>query len=248
MAYGILAKTISLKGLNGDWIRAYFAYPLTDKQVGSVIVNHHAPGWDDATKEITRRFAYYGYAAICPHLYHREGPDLLPEDAAAKAREQGGVPDERYLGDAKGALEFLRAQPGSNKKAAVIGYCSGGRQAYLAACNLDIDAAVVCYGGMITGELPKEIPFKHMKPIIDQTKNIKCPILGLFGNDDMFPTPDQVNQIENELKAHSKDYEFYRYDGAGHAFFAVDRPSYRPEAANDGWNKIFDFFERNLKP
>jgi carboxymethylenebutenolidase len=78
------------------------------------------------------------------------------------------------------------------------------------------------------------------------TRDLNCPVLGLFGNDDQNPNPEMVNQIEAELKQHNKRYEFHRYDGAGHAFWYYDRPAYRPEAAMDAWNKVFTFFEQNL--
>ena len=73
-----------------------------------------------------------------------------------------------------------------------------------------------------------------------------CPLLGLFGNDDQFPNPEQVDELEEALKAAGKTYEFHRYDGAGHAFFSVDRPAYRPEAAVDGWQRIFEWYGRYL--
>ena len=81
---------------------------------------------------------------------------------------------------------------------------------------------------------------------IDLTKDLSCPLLGLFGNEDQSPTPEQVDQHEQELKNHNKDYEFHRYDNAGHGFFYYDRPPYRQEQAVDGWNKIFAFLEKNL--
>jgi len=78
------------------------------------------------------------------------------------------------------------------------------------------------------------------------TPSMRCPLLGIFGNDDANPDPEQVNRIEAELRKHGKDYEFHRYDGAGHGFFAADRPNYRPEQAVDGWQKVFAFFARHL--
>ena len=81
-----------------------------------MIVIHHAPGWDEATKEIARRFAYHGYLAISPNLYHRFGPDLAPDDAAAAARAGGWVTTEQFLGDAAGALRYLRELPVSNRE------------------------------------------------------------------------------------------------------------------------------------
>ena len=81
---------------------------------------------------------------------------------------------------------------------------------------------------------------------IDLTAKLCCPLLGLFGNDDENPNRDQVNRTEAVLKKLGKTYEFYRYDGAGHAFFNAARPAYRPEQALDGWNKVFSFFHKHL--
>ena len=81
---------------------------------------------------------------------------------------------------------------------------------------------------------------------IDYTKDLDAPLLGLFGNDDQFPTPEEVDLHEAELKKYGKDYEFHRYDGAGHGFFYYHTPMYRPEQAMDGWNKVFTFFGQHL--
>ena len=81
----------------------------------------------------------------------------------------------------------------------------------------------------------------------DLTRDLTCPILGLFGNDDSSPTPEQVNQHEVELKKHGKTYEFHRYDGAGHGFFYYDRAGYRQTQAVDGWQKVFAFLEKYLR-
>jgi carboxymethylenebutenolidase len=82
---------------------------------------------------------------------------------------------------------------------------------------------------------------------IDYAKDLSCPLLGLFGNDDRNPSPEQVNQLEEDLKKLGKDYEFHRYDGAGHAFWSYDRGAYRPEQAMDAWDKTFAFFSKNLQ-
>jgi carboxymethylenebutenolidase len=82
---------------------------------------------------------------------------------------------------------------------------------------------------------------------IDFTKDLSAPILGLFGNEDKSPTPEQVNQHEAELKKHGKNYEFHRYDGAGHGFFYYDRPAYRQQQAMDGWAKVEAFFDKHLR-
>jgi carboxymethylenebutenolidase len=234
-------KNMHLTGHGGATINAYQALPDGDGPFPGVLVIHHMPGWDSATKEITRRFAAAGYNAICPNLYSREGLDADPDDAAAAARAGGGVPDEQFVGDAGAAIDALRGLPTSNGKVGVIGYCSGGRHAFLTAVSLPVDAAVDCYGAFVVGPLPDGFPLK-IGPIVDRTPDLRCPLLGLFGLDDQFPSPEQVDQLESALKASGKTYEFHRYEGAGHAFFSVNRTAFRPEAALDGWERIFAWF------
>ena len=240
-----MAETITITGHGGDQIEAYFARPLAPGPFGGVVVIHHMPGYDEGTKEITRKFAAHGYNAICVNLYTREAPGASPDDAAAAARALGGVPDERLVGDVLGAVTYLRAQPNSNGKAGTIGYCSGGRQSFLAAVSLELDAAVDCYGAFIVGEIPAGMPLK-VTPIVDKTPSLSCPLLGLFGEDDSYPSPAQVAELEEALKANGKTYEFHSYPNTGHSFFSVNRPAYRVEAANDGWEKIFAFYGKYL--
>ena len=92
--------------------------------------------------------------AVCPNLYYREAPGASPDDAAAASRAPGGVPDDRLVGDVGGAMAYLRARPASNGKVGTIGYCSGGRQSFLAGVSLPLDAAVDCYGAFVVGTPP----------------------------------------------------------------------------------------------
>lgn len=239
------AQTITFAGHAGDRVEAYLAQPIDDGRRGGVVVIHHMPGYDRATKEIVRRFAELGYDAICPNLYFREAPRAAPDDAAATARAQGGVPDERLVGDVGAAAEHLRSLASSNGTVGVIGYCSGGRQSVLAACELELQAAVDCYGAFVVGTPPEGLPIK-VTNLIDRLPKLTAPLLGLFGNDDQHPSPDQVNELDEILTEHGKPHEFHRYDDAGHAFFSVDRPSYRVAAANDGWERIESFYAVHL--
>jgi carboxymethylenebutenolidase len=240
----LIAETVHFAGHAGDPIEAYAARPLTEGRRGGVVLIHHLPGYDRETKEFARRFADAGYDAVCPNLYSRVGTDVSPDDAAAAVRAEGGVSDEQVMGDVAASLAYLRGLDSSNGKVGTIGHCSGGRQNYLVAATLPTDAAVLCYPGLIVGESPPQLP--TMVPLIDRTPQIACPILGLFGNDDQFPTPAQVDEIEHALREAGKDYEFHRYDGAGHGFFSPDKTSYRVEAVLDGWDRIWTFFAKNL--
>jgi carboxymethylenebutenolidase len=209
------------------------------------VVIHHMPGYDASTKEMVRRFAAEGYAALCPNLYSREAPGASPDDAAAAVRAAGGVPDERLVGDVEGAAAYLKALDNANGKIGVIGHCSGGRQTFLVGCSLPVDAAVDCYGAFVVNEPPAGMP-ATMQPLLGLAPRLSAPLLGIFGAEDKFPAPEETAVLAAELDRLGKEHEFHTYDGAGHAFFAVDRPSYRPEAAKDGWAKILDFYGRHL--
>jgi len=244
----MLAETVTIAGDNGDEIEAYSARTLQPGPVGGVVVIHHLPGYDRQTKEFARAFAAGGLNAVMPNLYYREAPGADPDDAMAAARAKGmiPVPDERIVGDVAGAAAYLRGLGNSNGKVGVIGHCSGGRQSFLAAVSLPLDAAVDCYGGFVVGTPPEGHPLHGVAPLVERTGDLSCPLLGLFGNDDSAPSPQDVAELEAALKANRKTYEFHSYDGAGHAFLQVDRPNYRPEAAVDAWRHIWDFYGRYL--
>jgi carboxymethylenebutenolidase len=245
MSDSLTATTVRISGHGGDEIEAYLARPQGETPRGGVVVIHHMPGYDRGSKEIVRRFAELGYDAICPNLYFREAPGAAPDDAAAVARAQGGVPDARLIGDVGAAAAYLRALDTSNGKAGVIGYCSGGRQSVLAACNLDLDAAVDCYGAFVTGTPGAGFPLK-VTNLVDQLPGLRTPLLGLFGAEDQYPSPEQVAELEQILTENGKDFEFHSYEGAGHGFFSPDRPSYNVAAANDGWERITAFYGKHL--
>jgi carboxymethylenebutenolidase len=240
-----MAETISITGHGGEPIEAYLARPLGPGPYGGVVLIHHMPGYDRESKEATRRFAAEGYLCLCPNLHHHDAPGASPDDAAAASRAAGMVPDARMLGDVAGAAAHLRSLTSSNGKVGAIGYCSGGRQAFIAACRLDLDAAVDCYGGfgMDHGPEGENGRLWGLGPL---APDLNCPLLGLFGNDDGRPSPEDVAALEKILSDRGKSYEFHSYDGAGHAFFSVDRPAYRPEAAVDGWRRILAFYGRHL--
>ncbi|MBX6383734.1 MAG: dienelactone hydrolase family protein [Microbispora sp.] len=245
MTDAMWAGTVTVTGHEGAELEAYAARPLDSGPHGGVVVIHHMPGYDEATKEIVRKFAAHGYAAVCPNLYSREGAGVSPDDQAAAARAKGGVPDEQLVGDVAGAADYLKSLEHANGKIGVIGYCSGGRQAFLAACSLQIDAAVDCYGAFVVGEPPAESPLR-VRPLISLAGNLSCPLLGLFGADDRYPSPEEVGVLSAELDKLGKEHEFHIFPDAGHAFFATDRSSYRPAAAVEGWKKVFAFFGRHL--
>lgn len=237
--------TTTVVGHGGDVIEAYAATPTAPTGAGGVVVIHHMPGFDEACKEIVRRFASWGYAAVAPNLHHRDAPGAASDDAAAANRAAGGVPDEQLLGDASGAVDHLRAVAGTNGRVGTVGFCSGGRQSVLAGAGLDVDAVVCCYGAFMLAEPPAEMSLPPMS-LRDRLGTLTAPVLGLFGAEDSYPSPAEVAELDQILTAQGTPHTFHSYDGAGHAFFAVDRPSYRVAAAVAGWERIADFYREHL--
>lgn len=243
---GMLAETVVYPGDEDTLINAYFARPLGAGPFPAMILIHHMPGWDEWYREATRRFAHHGYLALSPNFYYRYGHGT-PEDVAAKVRAEKGIADAQVLGDVAGALAYLRELPYCSGKVGIFGTCSGGRHAYLAACRVaGLDAAIDCWGGRVVMN-QEELTEKQPVAPIDYTADLACPLLGLFGEEDSNPPPEQVAQHEQALQQHNKDYEFHMYPNAGHGFFYHDRPAYRQEQAVDGWQKIFAFLQKHLQ-
>ena len=242
---GILAEMVLFDGHDEDQISGYLARPVGAGPFPGIIVIHAAPGYVSHFKEVALKFASAGYIAIAPNLHHREGPGD-PEDVGSDVREAGGVPDDRCIGDIEGSLSLLQSLTYYSGKIGVIGYCSGGRQVYLVACNIpSLDAAIDCYGGnVVTGS--EDLTGRQPVAPIDLTADMNCPILGLFGADDPSPSPEDTKATELALKRNGKIYEFHTYENAGHAFFADYRPNYRQHAAVDGWERVFSWFSKYL--
>ena len=239
------AEITTFTGGNGDTIHAYVASPVTDGKRGGIVLIHHLPGWDEFYQEFTERLARHGYDVICPDLYCRYGHGT-PDDVTAKVRADGGVHDDSVVADGAAALAWLKALPTNNGKVGIIGSCSGGRHSMLVASLVPGFSAVVdLWGGGVVAAADQLTPARPVAPI-DYTAQLDLPILGLFGNDDQGPSPEQVDLHEAELKKQGKNYEFHRYDGAGHGFFYYHAPLYRQEQAMDGWGKVFQFFSDNL--
>ena len=242
----MIAETISIPGHNGQPVRAYWSRPITDRKVPGIVLIPHMPGWDEWCRETARRFTAHGYSVLCPNIYEDYG-DGTPPEVSARMRQKGMVPDRDVMGDVQGSLGFLRHQVNASGKVGVIGMCSGGRHTFLAAATLEgIDAAVDCWGGGVICRPEDLTPARPIAPA-DLADGIACPLLGIFGNEDRSPTAEEVDELEEILKKLGKNYEFHRYDGAGHGIWYYDKPMYRQEQAMDSWNKVLAFFDRYLK-
>lgn len=247
----IICREIAFKGHRQKTKIAYFAYPDEPGPVPGIVFLHHYPGFTEINIDATRKLANNGFMTICPNLFTQWGPGD-PYEVGKRARRDGGMHDDQTTGDIEGAIDHLTQLPQCNGKIGVIGFCSGGRFSFMAAGRIPekIDAAVDCWGGMvITHGKPSinpKIDLNWAVEPINYAPNIKCPILGIFGNRDTEPSPAQVDETEEILKSLGKSYEFYRYD-ADHAFMDYYRERYQPKEAVDAWDKIITFFNKHLK-
>jgi carboxymethylenebutenolidase len=221
---------------DGD-MRCYIATSAGRAPAPGVVVCMHAPGVDPFIQDIVGRLGKAGFAAIAPDLYHRD--PATDDDPLIR---MGRLRDHLILRDLSAATSYLRGLPQvDRKRVGSIGFCMGGRIAYLhAASDPGLGIAVVFYGGNILvswGDGPS--PF-------ERTADIACPVLGLFGQEDKNPSPADVTRIDEELTRLGKPHEFHSYAGAGHAFLNFTRPSYRPEAAADAWEKCLSALLRYL--
>lgn len=241
----VSARIISFAGGGSDSIHAYVASPDGDSKRPGIVLLHHMPGWDEYYFECAERLARHGYDVICPDLYCRYGHGM-PDDVYARVRSEGGVPDDAVVRDAGAALSWLQAQPNHNGRSAVMGSCSGGRHAVLTASLVSgFDAVVDLWGGGVVTE-GTEATQARPNPPAAFTSQLTAPLLGIFGNEDKSPSPEQVSTHERILQEAGKAYEFHRYDGAGHGFTYYHSPAYRQAQAMDCWEKVFRFLSNRL--
>ena len=245
MVFSTLAESVRFRGHNGDDVDAYYARPLGPGPFPGLVVIHHAPGLDEETMDVTRRMAAHGFATLTPFLYTRESRDADPDTAAKLVRAGGGLRDDQMLGDVAGAVARLRSDVSSSGRIGILGFCSGGRQAYLAACSIPVEAVVDCYGGSVVAGPDRVTPGRPVAPI-DLTAQLSCPVLGIFGGQDPHVPPEHIAAIEARTRTEGKQFEYQVYADAGHAFLGHYHVSYRVEAAVPAWERIFEFLDRTL--
>ena len=244
----VRGEAIELKSGN-DTIRGYLARPSQPNRNPSIVVIHEAFGLVEHIRDIARRFANIGYNALAPDLYTRKGGPSDPGDMAKVMPVMFGKPDAEAVQDLEAAAAHLRGLSGAAAKVGAIGFCSGGRQTLLFACSSDkVDAAVDCWGGFIhRATLDAETTPSRPKPILDMVGQLHCPLFAVFGEEDQNPTVAQSEELRTRAQRGGKDVTIKVYKGAGHAFLADYRPSYREAPAAELWSDAVAFFDKHLK-
>jgi len=243
-AEGLVAgdQQVPVGGVN---VPVYEARPATGKNHPIIVVISEIWGVHEYIKDTTRRFAKAGFYAIAPELFVREGGVGHLTNIQEILKIVLSQKREQTLGDIKAAVDWAQKRPNVKADAVgVTGFCWGGSTTIqVAATNPDMKAAVAWYG-------PPGRPYQGASgPVtgFDLAKDIKIPFLGLFGETDKNPTPEDARKFGEMVRAHNPDVEIVVYPGAGHAFHADYRPSYNKAAAVDGWNRCVGWFNKYLK-
>ncbi len=225
----------------GGSLPAYFARPAKGANFPVVIVNEEIFGVHDYIKDVCRRLAKAGYLAVATEYYARiadlsKMTDVKQIVADVISKE----PDAQYMADADATVTWAAANKGNTDRLAVTGFCRGGRMTWLfAAHHPKVKAAVAWYGPV--GGQPSPIQTATATDYADQ---LRCPLLGLYGGQDQGIPVDAVKAAEAKAKAAKKNVRIVIYPDAPHGFHADYRPSYRKEAAEDGWKRMLAWFKR----
>lgn len=243
---GLTAGAVKVKTKDGKEMDAYRAMPATGTGFGTILVVQEIFGVHAHIADMCRRFAKAGYYAIAPELYFRQGdPKGYTEIPKLIAEIVAKVPDEQVMGDLDACVAFAKGEgKADTAKLGVTGFCWGGRITWLyAAYNPGVKAGVAWYGRVVGDATP----FTPKHPV-DLAKDLKAPVLGLYGGADTGIPNDTVDKMRAALKdgsAAAKKSEIVTYPDMPHAFNADYRPSYRKEAADDGWKRALAWFKAN---
>jgi carboxymethylenebutenolidase len=245
---GLRAEMLTYPGFGGDAVNGYLALPAGAGPHPAMIVIHEAGGLGDHIKDVANRFARLGYVTLGVDLYTREGGPPPMDDLEKLMARLFSMSDERTLGDLEGAADFLRAREDTTDKVGCIGFCMGGRYTLLFACASDrLDAAVDCWGGFVDRATPDERSTEmRPTPPLELAEKLSCPLLAAVGIEDHNPSPDVGAQLRERASVSGQPVRVDVYEGAGHAFFADYRPSYRPEPAALLWDRVVPFLAEHL--
>lgn len=245
------AQELTFTGAGGEQVNGYLVRPRAPGRLPGMIVIHEAGGLNDHIRDVCNRFANTGQVTLGVDLYTREGGPPPPGNMQALFARLFSMRDETVLGDLEGAADLLLARDDVNGKLGCIGFCMGGRYTLLLACSSGkLAAAVDCWGGFIDSATPeRRTTPERPNPPLELASRARCPVYAAVGAEDRNPSPETGERLREALESspHGGESRVEVYEGAGHAFFADYRPTYRPEPAARLWENIVPFLDRHLK-
>jgi carboxymethylenebutenolidase len=245
----VSAEDLVYPGAEGTSVNGYLARPAAGGVHPGMVVIHEAGGLGEHIRDVANRIAALGYVVLAVDLYTREGGPPPMDDLQALMARLFSMPDGRALGDLEGAVDALRARDDVSGRVGCIGFCMGGRYTLLLACASDrLDAAVDCWGGFIDRATPDETSTpERPTPPLQLAEQLHCPLLAAIGAEDHNPSPEIGAQLRERAGASGQPVQVDVYEGAGHAFFADYRPSYRPGPAAELWQRVVPFLDQHLQ-
>jgi carboxymethylenebutenolidase len=218
MAETIIAQDVAL-------VTGYMARPIKEGKYPGIVVIQEWWGLDEHIRDVVRRFARQGYVAIAPDLFHGK----LTNEPSEAQKLSMGLDRARAVRDVQAVVDYIRGLESSNGAVATIGYCMGGGISLLTACNANVNAAIVYYGG-----LPNPV---------DQLDRVNAPVLAIYGSDET----ERANQVESEMKKRGKTVEKHIYEGARHSFFNDSwEERYHAQASADAWETTLSFLKEHV--
>lgn len=227
----------------GTKVPAYRAQPRDKRHLPIVIVIHEIFGVHEHIADVCRRFAKAGYLALAPNLYSRQGdPSAYPSIQQLNDEIVSKVSDASVMADLDAAIQWAGAHGGDLNRVGAVGFCWGGRQAWLfAEHNARLKAAVAFYGRVV-GQSNERMPFNP----VDRVADLHAPVLGLYGGQDTSIAQDTLDRMKTLVSRGpeaARGSQIVVYPDAGHAFFADYRPSYRKADAEDAWRRTLDWLK-----
>ena len=226
----------------GGLMPAYRARPDRGSNLPVVLVVHEIFGVHEYIKDVCRRLAKAGYFAVVPDLYARQGRVDNLESFEEIRKVVGRVPDAQVLADLDAAAAWAADHGGSADKLAVTGFCWGGRIVWLYAAHQPKLKAGAAWYGQLVARQPSEL---QPKAPLDLVRELKAPVLGLYGEADQGIPVETVERMRKAIKEAGKPGEIILYPAAPHGFHADYRPSYRKEAAEDAWKRMLAWFKQH---
>ena len=245
-ASGLIAGEIKIPVADGE-IPAYRAMPdAKGKNFPVVLVVQEIFGVHEWIQDVCRRFAKLGFMAIAPELYARQGDvSKMTDYREIITKVVAKVPDAQVMSDLDAAVAYAGKNGGKTKKLSITGFCWGGRITWLyAAHNKNVDAGAAWYGRLVETPTSPKNPLQPTMPL-DVAKNLKVPVLGLYGGLDTGIPLDTVQRMRDELKKGKSKSEIIVFPDAKHGFLADYRPDYNKQAGEEAWAKMLEWFKKN---
>ncbi len=243
---GLIEGEVKIPVADGE-MPAYRAMPETKgKNFPIVLVIHEIFGVHEWIQDVSRRFAKLGFMAIAPALYARQGDVKTIKEIRELQRDIfSKIPDQQAMSDLDSTVAWAKKNSGNPKKLSITGFCWGGRIVWLySAHNKNVDAGAAWYGRLVSAPNAAKNELQPTMPI-NIAKDLKVPVIGLYGGLDMGIPLDSVQKMQDELKKGKSKSEIVVYPNAGHGFLADYRAGYNKEASEDAWAKMQNWLKKN---